>query len=45
MVRQRELMEGIPVQEVMGTKPHTETVTPYHTFGEVLDLVIHGYQV
>jgi CBS domain-containing protein len=29
---------------VMGTKPRTETVTPYHTFGQVLDSVIHGYQ-
>jgi CBS domain-containing protein len=28
----------------MGTKPRTETVTPYHTFGQVLDSVIHGYQ-
>jgi CBS domain-containing protein len=28
----------------MGTKPHTETVTPDHTFGQVLDSVIHGYQ-
>src|SRR5829696_6616988 len=28
----------------MGTKPRTETVTPYHTFGQVLESVIHGYQ-
>src|SRR5918994_2750340 len=28
----------------MGTKPNTETVTPSHTFGQVLDSVIHGYQ-
>src|SRR3712207_1666236 len=28
----------------MGTKPRTETVTPDHTFGQVLDLVIHGFQ-
>jgi CBS domain-containing protein len=28
----------------MGTKPRTETVTPSHTFGQVLDSVIHGYQ-
>ena len=28
----------------MGTKPRTETVTPYHTFGQLLDSVIHGYQ-
>jgi predicted transcriptional regulator len=28
----------------MSTKPRTETVTPNHTFGEVLDSVIHGYQ-
>src|SRR5215212_4115348 len=44
MVRQRELTSGLTVSEVMGTKPHTETVTPNHTFGQVLDLVIHGYQ-
>jgi CBS domain-containing protein len=28
----------------MGTKGRTETVTPDHTFGQVLDSVIHGYQ-
>jgi CBS domain-containing protein len=44
MVRQRELTRGLTVSEVMGTKPHTETVTPSHTFGQVLDSVIHGYQ-
>jgi Zn-dependent protease/CBS domain-containing protein len=44
MVRQRESMRGILVSDVMGTRPHTETVTPYHTFGQVLDSVIHGYQ-
>jgi uncharacterized protein YbjT (DUF2867 family) len=44
LVRQRELTRGLSVSEVMGTKPRTETVTPYHTFGQVLDLVIHGYQ-
>ena len=44
MVRQRESTHGILVSDVMGTKPHTETVTPYHTFGQVLDSVIHGYQ-
>ena len=44
MVRQRELTRGLTVSEVMGTKPRTETVTPYHTFGQVLDSVIHGYQ-
>ena len=32
------------VSDVMGTKPRTETVTPYNTFGQVLDSVIHGYQ-
>ncbi|HZG62063.1 MAG TPA: CBS domain-containing protein, partial [Rubrobacteraceae bacterium] len=26
------------------TKRRTETVTPYHNFGQVLDSVIHGYQ-
>ena len=44
MVRQRELTRGLVVSDVMGTKPRTETVTPYHTFGQVLDSVIHGYQ-
>ena len=44
MVRQRELMRGLSVSDVMGTKPRTETVTPYHNFGQVLDAVLHGYQ-
>jgi Zn-dependent protease/CBS domain-containing protein len=44
MVKQRELTSGLTVSDVMGTKPRTETVTPNHTFGQVLDLVIHGYQ-
>jgi stage IV sporulation protein FB len=44
MVRQRELMRGLSVSDVMGTKPRTETVTPYHNFGQVLDSVLHGYQ-
>src|SRR5215204_5053056 len=44
MVRQRELTRGLSVSDVMGTKPNTETVTPSHTFGQVLDFVIHGYQ-
>src|ERR687893_878251 len=44
LVRQRELTRGLSVSEVMGTKPRTETVTPSHTFGQVLDSVIHGYQ-
>jgi predicted transcriptional regulator len=44
MVRQRELTSGLKVSDVMGTKPRTETVTPSHTFGQVLDSVIHGYQ-
>lgn len=44
MVRQRELMRGLTVSDVMGTKRRTETVTPYHNFGQVLDAVIHGYQ-
>jgi len=44
MVRGRELTSGLSVSDVMGTKPRTETVTPSHTFGEVLDSVIHGYQ-
>jgi Zn-dependent protease len=44
MVRQRELTRGLIVSDVMGTRSHTETVTPYHTFGQVLDSVIHGCQ-
>jgi len=44
LVRQRELTRGLRVSDVMGTKPNTETVTPDHTFGQVLDSVIHGYQ-
>ena len=44
MVRQQEQTSGLRVSDVMGTRPRTETVTPYHTFGQVLDSVIHGYQ-
>lgn len=44
MVRQREIMRGLTVADVMGTKRRTETITPYHNFGQVLDAVIHGYQ-
>src|ERR687893_36899 len=44
MVRQRELTRGLRVSDVMGTRPRLETVTPYHTFGQVLDSIIHGYQ-
>src|SRR5215212_8561303 len=44
MVRQREMMRGLLVSDVMGSRRRTETVTPYHTFGQVLDMVIHGYQ-
>jgi Zn-dependent protease/CBS domain-containing protein len=44
MVRQQETTRGLSVSDVMGTKPRTETVTPYNTFGQVLDSVIHGYQ-
>jgi Zn-dependent protease/CBS domain-containing protein len=44
LVRQREQMRGLLVSDVMGTRPRLETVTPYHTFGQVLDSVIHGYQ-
>ncbi|MGB3633212.1 MAG: CBS domain-containing protein, partial [Rubrobacteraceae bacterium] len=44
MVRQREMMRGLTVSDVMGTKRRTETVTPYHNFGQVFDAVIHGYQ-
>ena len=44
MVRQHEKTRGLRVSDVMGTKPRTETVTPSHTFGQVLGSVIHGYQ-
>ncbi|HEV3477753.1 MAG TPA: site-2 protease family protein [Rubrobacteraceae bacterium] len=44
MVRQRELMRGLLISDVMGTRSRLETVTPYHTFGQVLDSIIHGYQ-
>jgi Zn-dependent protease/CBS domain-containing protein len=44
MVRQQEKTRGLSVSDVMGTKSRTETVTPDHTFGQVLDSVIHGYQ-
>ncbi|TCJ20656.1 CBS domain-containing protein [Rubrobacter taiwanensis] len=44
IVRQRELMRGLTVADVMGNKRRTETVTPYHNFGQVLDAVVHGYQ-
>jgi Zn-dependent protease/CBS domain-containing protein len=44
MVRQREQMRGLLVSDVMGTRPRLVTITPYHTFGQVLDSVIHGYQ-
>ena len=44
VVRQQEQTRGLSVSDVMGTKPRTETVTPDHTFGQVLDSVIHGYQ-
>src|SRR5918998_1317532 len=44
MVRQRELTRGLSVSDVMGTRPRLEAVTPYNTFGQVLDSVIHGYQ-
>ena len=44
MVRQREQTRGLSVADVMGTKRRTETVSPYHNFGQVLDSVIHGYQ-
>ena len=44
MVRQRETARGLTVSDVMGTKRRIETVSPHHTFGQVLDLVLHGYQ-
>lgn len=45
MVRQREMTRGLDVSDVMGSKRRTETVSPYNSFGQVLDAVIHGYQV
>jgi Zn-dependent protease/predicted transcriptional regulator len=44
MVRQREMARGLTVSDVMGDRRRIETVTPHHTFGQVLDLVLHGYQ-
>jgi Zn-dependent protease/CBS domain-containing protein len=44
LVRQRELMRGLSVRDVMAAKQHTETVAPYHTFGQVLHAVMHSYQ-
>jgi Zn-dependent protease len=44
LVRQREMMRGLAVSDVMGSERRTATVTPYHNFGQVLDAVIHGYQ-
>ncbi len=44
MVRQREVTRGLSVSDVMGVRRRTETVTPYHNFGQILDLVVHGYQ-
>ena len=32
------------MRDIMAIKQHTETVTAYHTFGQVLDPMIHGYQ-
>lgn len=42
--RRRETLRGLTVADVMGTSRRTETITPYHTFGQVFDVVIHGYQ-
>src|SRR5918995_1635142 len=39
LVRQREQMRGLTVSDVMGTKGRTETVTPYHNFGQIFDSV------
>jgi len=44
MVRQRELARDLLVADVMGARAATETVTPDHGFGRVLDLAVHGYQ-
>jgi Zn-dependent protease/CBS domain-containing protein len=44
LVRQRELMRGLSVRDAMEARQHTQTVTPYHTLGQVLDAVIDSYQ-
>ena len=44
MVRQREMARDLTVSDVMGDSRRMETVSPHHTFGQVLDLVLHGYQ-
>ena len=43
-VREKERTSGLTVYDVMGTKARTQTVTPSHTFEQVLDSVVHGYQ-
>ncbi len=43
-MRQRELMRGLRVADVMRERRRTETLTPDHTFGQVLEAVLHGYQ-
>jgi Zn-dependent protease/predicted transcriptional regulator len=43
-MRQRELIRGLTVADVMRTRSRTETLTPDHTFEQVLEAVIHGYQ-
>jgi CBS domain-containing protein len=34
----------LAIDTLTTTPSRRETVTPYHTFGQVLDSVIHGYQ-
>lgn len=43
-MRQREMIRGLTVADVMRKRSRTETLTPDHTFGQVLDAVLHGYQ-
>jgi Zn-dependent protease/predicted transcriptional regulator len=43
-MRQRELISGLSVADVMRKRARTETLTPEHTFGQVIEAVLHGYQ-
>ena len=43
-MRQRELIHGFTVSDVMRKRSRTETLAPDHTFEKVLEAVIHGYQ-
>jgi Zn-dependent protease/CBS domain-containing protein len=43
-MRQRELMRGLSVADVMRKSSRTETLAPDHTLGQVLEALLHGYQ-